>query len=73
MGILRVIVEKKRISLQVLSCTEIFCFQKVLWKKNNDRLVENTDAVLYMCSYKKVFWKYPANLQENTHVEVRFQ
>ena len=22
---------------------------------------------------KKVFWKYAANLQENTHVEVRFQ
>ena len=26
-----------------------------------------------MCSYKKVFWKYPANLQENTHTKVWFQ
>ena len=25
------------------------------------------------CSYKKIFWKYAANLQENIHDEVRFQ
>ena len=25
------------------------------------------------CSEKKVFWKYAANLQENTHAEMRFQ
>ena len=25
------------------------------------------------CSYKKVLWKYAANLQEITHAEVRFQ
>ena len=25
------------------------------------------EAVLYRCSWEKVFWKYPANLQENTH------
>ena len=24
-------------------------------------------------AHKKVFWKYAANLQENTHAEVRFQ
>ena len=31
---------------------------------------EATGAALHRCSYKKVFWKYPANLQENTHAEV---
>ena len=31
------------------------------------------EADLHSCSYKKVFLKYEANLQENTHVKVRFQ
>ena len=34
--------------------------------------VLNTKAALYKYSYKKVLWKYTANL-ENTHVEVWFQ
>ena len=32
-----------------------------------------TEAVTLRCSYEKVFWKYAANLQENTHAEVWFQ
>ena len=28
------------------------------------------DAALHRCSYEEVFWKYAANLQENTHAEV---
>ena len=31
-----------------------------------------SEAALQSCSYKKVFWKYAANLQEKTHVEVQF-
>ena len=31
------------------------------------------EAALRSCSHEKVFWKYVANLQENTHTEVRFQ
>ena len=31
------------------------------------------DAALQRCSYEKVLWKYPKNLQENTHAKVRFQ
>ena len=31
------------------------------------------EAATQRCSYKKVFWKYAANLQEDTHAEVRFQ
>ena len=27
----------------------------------------------YRCSYKKVFWKYESNLQENAHAEVWLQ
>ena len=29
-------------------------------------------AVLQGCFYEKMFWKYPEDLQENTHAEVRF-
>ena len=28
---------------------------------------------LQRCSYKKVFWRYAENLQENTHTEVQYQ
>ena len=31
------------------------------------------EAALQRCSLEKMFWKYAANLQEKTHVEVRFQ
>ena len=31
-----------------------------------------TEAATQMCSREKVFWKYAASLQENTHAEVRF-
>ena len=34
---------------------------------------EYPDATLHSCSYKKVFWKYAANLQENIHAEMWFQ
>ena len=30
----------------------------------------NSEAALDRCSYKKLFWKYAENLQENTHAEV---
>ena len=32
-----------------------------------------SEAALHMYSYKKVFWKYESDLQDNTHAEVRFQ
>ena len=32
-----------------------------------------TEAALPRCSYKKLLWKYVANLQQNTYAEVRFQ
>ena len=31
-----------------------------------------TEAAIQRCSLKKMFWKYVANLQENTHAEVWF-
>ena len=35
-------------------------------------ILRNAEVALYRCFYKKVFWKYTANRQENTHAEVRF-
>ena len=32
-----------------------------------------SEAAVQKYSYEKVFWKYAANLQENTYAEVRFQ
>ena len=34
-------------------------------------LHSNAEAAAQRCSLEKVFWKYAANLQENTHAEVR--
>ena len=34
--------------------------------------LENTEAALQRYSFEKVFGKYAANLQENTHAEVKF-
>ena len=31
-----------------------------------------SEAATQRCSYEKVFWKYAAKLQENTHAQVRF-
>ena len=31
------------------------------------------EAAIQRCSWEMVLWKYAANLQENTYVEVRFQ
>ena len=35
--------------------------------------VLSIEASLQSCCYKKEFWKYAANSQENTHAEVWFQ
>ena len=45
-------------------------------KKNNCKafcITHKRKAALQSCSLEKVFWKHAANIQENTHVEVRFQ
>ena len=34
---------------------------------------ESAEAALHRRSYKKVFWKYAANAQENTHAAVWLQ
>ena len=34
---------------------------------------QTIEAALQMCSYKKVFLNYAANLQENNHAKMRFQ
>ena len=31
------------------------------------------EVALQRCSYKKLFWKYAADLQQNTHTEEWFQ
>ena len=42
------------------------CYKQFEWK-------ELSKAAIQRCSYEKVFWKYAANLQDNTHAEIWFQ
>ena len=49
---------------------------KAKWRwKRLTRLLSDlfTEASLHRCSYKMMFWRYAANIQENTHVEEWFQ
>ena len=52
----------------------LYCFELVLVTEIEIifRRPLGTEAALQRCSYKKVFRKYEANLQENTLTEVRF-
>ena len=42
-------------------------------KNKSNRPITDAYGTPHRCSYKKMFRKYAANLQENTHVEVLFQ
>ena len=35
--------------------------------------MNSAEAATQRCSLEKVYWKYAANLQENTHAEMWFQ
>ena len=50
---------------------EISILKAVVWVKTVWKKV-SSEAALQWCSYEKVFWKYAANLQQNTHAEMRF-
>ena len=65
---------------------EIFCDDNVIakdylfgktWQLKMWNFVVSTEfcseAAIQRCSYKKLFWKYAANLQEKTHAKVWFQ
>ena len=45
---------------------------KLLLSWGNDWSKAVTEAAVQRCSWKKVLWKYAANLQESNHAEVRF-
>ena len=67
-------------SINVFSCTVsvIFVANNTLfsWSVFQDHHKKDfiiTEAATQRCSLEKVFWKYAANLQGNTHAEVWFQ
>ena len=49
-------------------CIQMKYSTNVLFPINRD-----SEAATQRCSEEKVFWKYSANLQKNTHAEVWFQ
>ena len=50
----------------------LFLYQKKTFTANSTKK-KVSEAAVQRCSYEKVFWKYAANLQENTHAKVWFQ
>ena len=46
---------------------------KQLVEQNDTLVIRIPEAAIQRCSFKKVFWKYAANLQENTHVKMWFE
>ena len=50
-----------------------FLFPGSVLQKYHMPCYSNPEATVQRCSWEKVFWKYTANLQENTHAEVQFQ
>ena len=48
-------------------------FSEVCYESLPSKTFRNSEAAAQEVFWVKVFWKYAANLQENTHVEVCFQ
>ena len=57
--------------LYFLKMSTVFIVCEVESSQNILKL--SSEAGVQGYSLEKVFWKYAANLQENTHAEVRFQ
>ena len=57
----------------VPSCFTYLHFSYVYSVKLRQTNELTSKAAVQRCSEEKVFWKYAANLQENTHAEVSFQ
>ena len=64
------------ISSDVISLIDfdVMKFCEDWWFRDFDIFImEFVEAATQRCFWEKVFWKYVANLQENSHAEVRFQ
>ena len=48
-------------------------FEKAEMWISTDSYILSSEAVIQKYSWEKVFWKYAATLQENTHAEVQIQ
>ena len=59
---------------EIFKTFENMSFEKstnITEQQNLKKKIKWAEAVLQSCSYKKVFWKYAANVQENTHAKVK--
>ena len=55
-----------------MSSVHLYSIEKVETHNFNFYL-NRIEAAVQRCPSEKVFWKYAANLRENTQAEVRFQ
>ena len=59
--------------MKAILCRFTEKFQRRIQYNTLFRGVFSTEAALQRCFWKKMIRKYAANLQENTHAELRFQ
>ena len=64
---------KKMLGNITKSNSEYLHIELPKYKKTLPKLTGHPEAATQRFSQEKVFRKYAANLQENTHAEVRFQ
>ena len=60
-------------ALKIKQLKDLLNWSVKLYFMYYSRVVIISEAAAQMCSQEKVFWKYAANLQENTHAEVWYQ
>ena len=65
------IYQERNMNIKKWNLNELVLESKVIKCKALGKVL--IEAATQRCSYGKVFWKYAANLQENTHAEKRFQ
>ena len=63
------IYQERNMNIKKWNLNELVLESKVIKCKALGKVL--TEAATQRCPYEKVFWKYAANLQENTHAEVQ--
>ena len=65
--------QKQNLTTFLTKNSKICSFTNFTATDSSSIVLLDSQAAVQRCSQEKVFWKYAANLQENTHAEVRFQ
>ena len=64
---------KKNHKRQIANAESGYCLYIANKNDRRNQVLQKPEAAVQRCSYEKMFRKYAAKLQDNTHAEVRFQ